>query len=810
MADIIQIRRDTASAWTSANPTLASGELGLETDTGKLKVGDASTAWTSLAYYTLATAGYAPTSGNLSQFAATTSAQLAGVLSDETGTGAAVFATSPTLVTPALGTPASGVATNLTGTAANLTVGNATTLATARTIHGVSFDGSANIDLSEEIADTVGAMVSGNTETNVTVTYEDADNTLDFVIGTLNQDTTGTAATVTTNANLTGHVTSTGNAAVLGSFTSAQLSTALSDETGSGAAVFATSPTLVTPALGTPASGVLTNATGLPNSSVIGLGTAALVATGTSTGNVPLVGTKSSTTTLAGLVERSTSAENVAGTDDTVYPTVAGTKEMISTHAGGSSLSSTSTGTITAGDPLAILSTGNFQKVSGSISGAGVGAGVEFFDARPDDCVSAYDPVNNLTLTIFSDYNTSGKGTYVISRLSGTSLVCEPPVIWEAGNVVNFTLAYHAASGNFLATYTILSSGDTHAIAIDCSGGGFTFGTQVQVTNGSNTFQAGAWSCYDSVEEKVLVTYASTGTSYGYARAIGVSGTVVSVGTAHEFYDGGAISAPRCAYDPVNEKSLVVFKDTSASKFYGIPIDISGSTVTSGTEVENTTIGNIQGVASGQYGSHVVYMTQHSKFMVAATTSDDDLDAALADLDGGTLAWSGSTTLDTADHWNPFIVYDPGLDSVYIITKDSTKGAITIATTDGSTITDHGTEHFCQSLNVDVGFVFNSTAKVKEIYYWDQTNNDGDCKVAIDTFSTTATDFIGIAQSTVSTGQSITADTIGGTNDQRTGMTVGSGQWVAYNGNWSEVDTGYVRAGVAISATDTHITGAPE
>jgi hypothetical protein len=54
-------------------------------------------------------------SGNLSQFAATTSAQLAGVLSDETGSGAAVFATSPTLVTPALGTPSSGVLTNCTG-----------------------------------------------------------------------------------------------------------------------------------------------------------------------------------------------------------------------------------------------------------------------------------------------------------------------------------------------------------------------------------------------------------------------------------------------------------------------------------------------------------------------------------------------------------------------------------------------------------------------------------------------------------------------------------------------------------------------
>ena len=53
------------------------------------------------------------------------------------------------------------------------------------------------VTLAETISDTVGAMVSSNTETNITVTYDDADNTLDFVVGTLNQDTTGNAATAT-------------------------------------------------------------------------------------------------------------------------------------------------------------------------------------------------------------------------------------------------------------------------------------------------------------------------------------------------------------------------------------------------------------------------------------------------------------------------------------------------------------------------------------------------------------------------------------------------------------------------------------
>jgi hypothetical protein len=46
----ILFRRDTAANWTSANPTLSSGEVGFETNTGKFKIGDGTTAWTSLAY----------------------------------------------------------------------------------------------------------------------------------------------------------------------------------------------------------------------------------------------------------------------------------------------------------------------------------------------------------------------------------------------------------------------------------------------------------------------------------------------------------------------------------------------------------------------------------------------------------------------------------------------------------------------------------------------------------------------------------------------------------------------------------------
>ncbi len=52
MADVIQVRRDTAALWTTINPILAEGEFGYERDTGKLKMGDGTSTWTALDYTT--------------------------------------------------------------------------------------------------------------------------------------------------------------------------------------------------------------------------------------------------------------------------------------------------------------------------------------------------------------------------------------------------------------------------------------------------------------------------------------------------------------------------------------------------------------------------------------------------------------------------------------------------------------------------------------------------------------------------------------------------------------------------------------
>jgi hypothetical protein len=208
-----------------ADAAVASGNHGLEMD-GNLTY-NPSTGTVTSTVFSGALTGNADTVTNgvyttnkLSVLSATTSSELAGVISDETGSGSLVFATSPTLVTPLLGTPTSGVATNLTGTAAGLTAGTVTT--NANLTGEVTSAGNA-ATIADDVVDEANLKVS-NAPTNGYVLSAQSGDTggLTWV------DNTHAAGTVTSvsgagtvnGLTLTGTVTSSGSLTLGGTLAS--------------------------------------------------------------------------------------------------------------------------------------------------------------------------------------------------------------------------------------------------------------------------------------------------------------------------------------------------------------------------------------------------------------------------------------------------------------------------------------------------------------------------------------------------------------------------------------------------------------
>tara|TARA_R100001440_G_scaffold70458_1_gene92879 strand:+ start:286 stop:1710 length:1425 start_codon:yes stop_codon:yes gene_type:complete len=207
MANTIRLKR--ASGSDPGASDLVTGELAVRTDTGKLftkkddnSVTEIGAAGNAASADTVDVSGVTTNSALQVLFSTANDGQARTIAVDSTTSKFTYNPSSNTLdVDTVVGNLTGNVTGNTSGSSGSCTgnAATATALETARTIAGVSFDGSANISLNnnaitngagyitatltnEQVQDIVGGMVSGNTESGITVTYQDSDGTLDFSV----------------------------------------------------------------------------------------------------------------------------------------------------------------------------------------------------------------------------------------------------------------------------------------------------------------------------------------------------------------------------------------------------------------------------------------------------------------------------------------------------------------------------------------------------------------------------------------------------------------------------------------------------
>jgi len=265
MAVQIQLRNGTAAQWTSANPTLAVGEVGVETDTNRFKVGTGSTAWNSLAY----SVGFS--------WKGTWSGATAYVVNDvvyyngssyisiQNGTNQNPATQTSYWNTVALAGSVSSVAQSFTGgivsvTGSPITSSGTLALTVAGTSGGVPYF-SSGTTWATSSALAANSLVVGGGAGNPPATVTTGTGVVTalgvntgsagaFVVngGALGTPTSGTLTNATGLPISTGvDGLATNVATFLGTPSSANLSSALTDETGTGLVVFNNAPALTNP-----------------------------------------------------------------------------------------------------------------------------------------------------------------------------------------------------------------------------------------------------------------------------------------------------------------------------------------------------------------------------------------------------------------------------------------------------------------------------------------------------------------------------------------------------------------------------------
>ena len=243
-------------------------------------------------------------------------------------------------------------------------------------------------------------------------------------------------------------------------------------------------------------------------------------------------------------------------------------------------------GTLPSGRPVIVNADGTVTAVANVATSASAGTPVVFEAANVPQTSIVYDSSNDKTVVFYRDAGDSNKGKAIVGTVSGSSISFGTPVEFESGATPYIRATFDSSNNKVVIAYSDQDdSSYGKAIVGTVSGTSISFGSAVTFESASVGETPGI--CFDSTNNKVVISYRDSGNShYGTAIVGTVSGTSISFGTATVFRSENVRRMVN-AYDSVNEKVVIAYRSYSdGNAGDAIVGTVSGTSISFGSPTE--------------------------------------------------------------------------------------------------------------------------------------------------------------------------------------------------------------------------------
>ena len=465
-------------------------------------------------------------------------------------------------------------------------------------------------------------------------------------------------------------------------------------------------------------------------------------------------------------------------------------------------------------DKTCIVNSNGTVSVAASINNSQiVGADEVFESATIAFTCSTFDSNSNKVVIAYEDKGNSNYGTAVVGTVASNDITFGTPVVFESATVGNMgpkAITFDSNSNKVVINYADEGNSDRGtSIVGTVSGTSISFGTAV-VFNSSATYQIG--STFDSTNNKVVICYGNGGDgAQGYAIVGTVSGTGISFGSAAE-YEGGESTYNSAAFDTVNGKVVIAYKDNADSdKGKAVVATVSGTSISFGS------IAVFHNAAVSYVG--IAYDSSSGKMLIAFKDKENFGDhkgnAVVGTISSTSISFGSEAEFEAGqtDHLSVAAFSASSQVAVfYRDSDDSNKGKVNMGTISGTSVS------FAGAVDITAGTISLSTAvndtnanQLVFAYKDDANSNYGTANVfqpAYTSTNLTSENFIGFSDAAYADTQTATIQAGGAVNSGQSSLTAGQQYFVQGDGTLAlTAATPSVIAGTAVSATDLIVKG---